>query len=205
MRIYSIFYLLIILCSCKRENYTSAKTILSQEFQNTGVVKYPDGNLRYLVDSVQGKEFGNLFEFYRNAYLASYSFKIDSIQASYVESFDSVSHKIISIEGTPIVYRIINADSHPDSMFVQYLVSNFSYDSIQFAIADSGKGFIDVPSDKLLSEYKTLNYVKAFTYIERTKDETRFYIIGKFTGKLKNTNTIKTYYDTIDLTKRKTY
>jgi hypothetical protein len=191
-------------CNTKDKSYMKADKIVIDSSQ-FGIVNYPDGKLHYFVDSANGKEFGNLFEFYRNAYLANYSFKIDSIRATYVETFDSGSRRIIRIDGSPIVYKTIDADSYKDSLVIQYLISNFSYSDIQFSISDSMQGFKKIPlSNNLLYGYHNLPYLYSALFIKNTKNTNRVILVSKFIGTLKNSNVVKTYFDTVDISKNKT-
>ncbi len=190
-------------CITHNKEYLNAKTMMYQNVSTVSSIDlYQDGNLKCLIDSVKGKEFGNRFSFYENSYLSSYCFMIDSARASYIETFDSVSHEIISVEGNPIVYKTINADSYHDSLFIQYLITTFPYDNIEFQISDSGREFKSIPISNPSGEYVRLKYLKSINYFKNTKSISRFYVIAKFTGRLKDTKEIKTYTDTIDLSKR---
>jgi hypothetical protein len=204
MKISLGIFFLVCLLSCNTENksYMKADKILT-DFSEFEIVNYPDGKLHYLVDSVNGKEFGNLFEFYRNGYLTSYSFMIDSIRATYDETFDSTSHKIIRIEGNPIVYKTIDADTYKDSLAIQYLISNFSYSDIEFSISDSLQAYKSISLRNNLRGYGKLPYLYSALFIKNTKHTNRVFIVAKFIGVLKNSNVVKTYTDTIDISKSK--
>ena len=198
-------FILITISNCKtneRYSYLKAESIIKKDISvDSKLILYDNGNAAYLIDSHDGKRFGNLFSFYTNSYLSGYSFMTDSVHDTYTETFDSITHKIIQIEGSPVVYKTVDGISHPDSMFVQYLISNFSYDDISFQVSDSGRNFEDLPLKDNLGIYSKMKFLNASYFIKDVKNIKRFYLISKFTGRLKNTSDRRIYYDTIDLTK----
>lgn len=178
------------------KHYTSVSAILhGRPITYLAFKNYPSGKLRYLLDSVEGKSFGNLFEFFQNSAIKSYSFITDKSQSTYIETFDSVSHKVISIQGIPIVYKTIDADMHPDSLAVEYLISDFSWDDVQISFSGDGKTFTNAS----LYQHPVLKFIRIAKLQRETKSVNSFFLITMFKGKLKNSENYRMFFDTIDL------
>jgi len=184
----------------KGANFPNSKYILTQRpIEKGGYKLYDDGSINYLFDTLHGKVFGNFFEFDLNSNLITYAFKTDSIHSTYSESYDPETHTLEAIEGTPIVYETIDADSKPDSLFIQYLIANFSWEDIEFEISEDGKNFKKMP----LYEHPKLKFIKVVEFGKDSRLLSRFFLVAKFKGRMTVTRENKIFYDTIDVTRRK--
>lgn len=200
-----LFFLIVglIFLNCtnqKDAHFPNVKYVLAQRpIEEGGYITYDNGDIHYLFDSLDGKVFGNFFEFNQNSNLITYAFKTDSIHSTYSEFFDPETHHLFEIDGKPIVYVTIDADKNPDSLFVQYLISNFSWEDIEFKISEDGKNFMKIP----LYDHEKLKFIKVAEFVKDSRLLSRFFLISKFKGKMKVTRESKIYYDTIDATRRK--
>lgn len=200
--IVKIIIILLLATSCNNSNnkeYMSIYNIIDKRpIEKGDYIKYSTGEIKSLIDTFSGKHFGNYFNFYKNGYLSDYYFLTDTIHSTYSEKFDSITHNVINIKGSPIVYKIVDVDKHPGSIYVEYWVTNFSYTDIEFSLSQNGKDF----TNEKLNDYVQLKYINAIYYIKDMKNSKRFYLIAKFKARLKNSSILKSYYDTIDISKR---
>ncbi|MBN8856895.1 MAG: hypothetical protein J0H29_00825 [Sphingobacteriales bacterium] len=84
---------------------------------------FESGKLKEAGDTSNSNDNGNRYEFYETGILKSYSFQMDSIYASYIVEFDSLSN-LRGVEGGPMVTRIVFADESPDSLCVWYYLTD---------------------------------------------------------------------------------
>ncbi len=188
--------------SCFNQNstYTNKKVILKKRPLVCGkFINYPSGELKFLIDTMNGKEFGYLFEFSQTGYLRNLSFKINTDTSTYREKFDLSKNALEETSGTPIVYETIDADMHPDSMYFEYLISDFSFRVLNFEISDSGREYKTIK----VADYPKLKFIKVASFVKNTRDKDRIYVIAKLTGKYSNDSTIKVFYDTADYSRNK--
>lgn len=182
----------------KERHYTSTISILEgRPISFLGLHNYPNGKLKYLVDSLEGRNFGNFFEFSKNSSLKSYSFMIDSLNLTYRELFDSMTHKLINVQGTPIVYRTIDADSYQDSISVEYLISDFSYENLELSLSENGIDF----QNFLITPHRVLKFIGVVRFSKNITSVNRFYLLARLKATVRKTNISKIFLDTIDLTK----
>ena len=200
-----ILLLLVITCliNCKNKSeiqFRNLKYILNIRSIENGRYKLNnDGSIRYLFDTLNGKYFGNYFEFDLNSNLIAYAFKPDSMHSTYMESYDPESNSLLQMEGSPIVYVDIDADKNPNSLNIQYYFSEFSWREIDFEISEDGINYKIIPH----SPHPKLKFISVAKYERDTKSLPRFYLIAKFKGKMLPSMENKIFYDTIDVTKNK--
>ena len=158
---------------CRHENKikNTYDDIVTDEMLNGMVIgKDEQRNVNFISDTVNGKYFGNRFIFYKNKVLKQYSFQTDSVNATYIEEYDSTG-ELKNIIGKPIVYHLVSADEKKDSLYVKYYLSNFSYQKIKLELSDSLRPFEEV-SLKMDTIHK---YLEIFEYWKNIKDEAGFF------------------------------
>ena len=198
--LYLFIFINILSCNTKKNSidYTDEKVILSgKQMVNLRIQNYSNGKVKYIIDSLNGNKFGNFFKFYQNSSLESYSFLTSQGQSTYVEIFDSTDHSLKDIKGIPFVYKTIDADAHPDSLFIEYLVSDFSWDDVKVSYWYNGEEFKSLE----LSDHPELKFIKVAKIHKYTKLIPRFNLIAKYEGCLKKSGESRAFLDTIDISK----
>jgi hypothetical protein len=159
---------------------------------------FSNGEIHLLFDTIGGKKFGNFFSFEEGACLSSYAFKVDSMNATYIESYEFKNKKVPEIEGKPIVYKTVDFDRSPDSVYIEYLISNFSWENINFEISENETSYFKIP----IKPHNRFAFILSSKYAKKIKSLPRIFILARFKAKMKGTQVYKSFFDTIDL-KRK--
>jgi hypothetical protein len=159
---------------------------------------YPAGELHYLYDTVGDKKFGNFFSFNENSCLESYAFKVDGSNATYIESYDPKYNGTPELVGTPIVYKTIDFDRNPDSVYIEYLISNFSWEGIDFELTENDSSFFKIP----IKPHKKFAFILSAEYSKGIKGLPKVFILTRFKAKMRGTHIYKSFFDTIDLKRR---
>lgn len=157
---------------------------------------FANGKVKSAVETNNGKEFGNRFEFYESGGIKQYSFQIDSANASYVIDFDSAGN-VVDRFGDPLVYRLFSADRSPDSIYVKYIVSDFNLlTPAKMWLSNNGVSFDSVQFEKNNDN----PFTKTYEYWENITGKNRFLLIGKIKAVSKMDTLI--FLDTLDMSRR---
>lgn len=196
--------LILVSCGTDNKDYTYFKNILKERPLSKGIVERDlNGNVKYMIDTILNEMRGNRFAFYDNQYLKAYAFSgeanpiyyQDTTHCSYIEQFDSLTHKIISIQGKPIVYKAYDISKQTDSINIMYLLTDFSYYDLKLQIADSNAVFKDIN----LSYVTHTKFIQQAKYDVCARENKKFFLIARFSAKLKYNDSLVTYYDTFFL------
>ena len=159
---------------------------------------WSDGQVYYIYDTLKQKIFGNYFEFNTLSELVKYAFKIDSICAPYIEEFNGNKCQPVEMIGIPIVYKTIDFDQRPDSVYLEFLISCFTWREITVDVSENGIDYYSVA----LADHPRLKFIKVIELTKDLKNLNRFYFITRFKGRMKNEKKFQTFADTIDVSRK---
>lgn len=201
MRKIYLFVAIAVFSGCINESFDSVyslKTISKVDDLNSKRKEfYESGKLKEARDTSNLNDYGNRYEFYETGILKSYSFQMDSIYASYIVKFDSLGN-IKSVEGGPMVTRIVSADESPDSLYVWYYLTDIPKRTNFLFLSDDGINFKQVA----LQKDEKMAFIRKYLYKKYTRDVQRFLLIAKIESTSPGRSK-EIYMDTVDLTRNK--
>ncbi len=191
-----IFFVKCISKEKDRDELSITNLIKIESFDHKRKQYYQNGNLRYVMDTLDGRDFGNRYEFYESGILRQYSFQIDSVNASYVIEFDSLGG-VTDVFGDPLVYRVFSSDRSDDSLYVKYYISDFSLSNpAKLFLSKDGEVFNQVT----LSKDSTHSYIRTYEHWERISGISRFFLVARIEALSRGEKSV--FLDTLDMTRR---